>query len=78
MKKKIVQSLQAGKPNLNFLFNYNMPFRAIAKMTGGLIDEAMVKDILFIINGHFWYGFGRVIKDYFYYKRRKRTSYFWK
>ena len=65
LKKKIVQSLQAGKPNLNFLFNYNMPFRAIAKMTGGLIDEAMVKDILFIINGHFWYGFGRVIKDYF-------------
>lgn len=33
MKKK---SEEAGKPDLNILFIYNMPFRAIAKMTGGM------------------------------------------
>lgn len=32
MKKK---SEDAGKPDLNILFIYNMPFRAIVKMTGG-------------------------------------------
>ena len=31
-KKK--KSEEAGKPDLNILFIYNMPFRAIAKMTG--------------------------------------------
>ncbi|GFZ27095.1 glycoside hydrolase family 3 C-terminal domain-containing protein [Lactobacillus corticis] len=65
LKKKIDQSLAVGKPNLNFLFNYNMPFRAMNKMTGDLINSKMAHDILFIINGHFWRGTGRLIKDHF-------------
>ena len=36
MKKK---SEEAGKPDLNILFIYNMPFRAIAKMTGGMVSR---------------------------------------
>ena len=54
-----------GKPDLNILFTYNMPFRAIAKMTGGMVSEKMVDDILFIVNGHFFRGFGRLIVDVF-------------
>ena len=54
-----------GKPDLNVLFIYNMPFRAIGKMAGGMVSRRMVDDILFIVNGHFFRGFGRVIVDFF-------------
>lgn len=54
-----------GKPDLNVLFIYNMPFRAIGKMAGGMVSRKMVDDILFIVNGHFWRGLGRVIADFF-------------
>ena len=53
------------KPNFNILFIYNMPFRAIGKMAGGMVSRKMVDDILFIVNGHFWLGLGRVIVDFF-------------
>ena len=54
-----------GKPDLNVLFIYNMPFRAIAKMSGGMVSKIMVEDILLMVNGHFFKGFGRVIVDFF-------------
>ena len=54
-----------GKPDLNILFIYNMPFRAIGKMAGGMVSEKMVDDILMIVNGHFFRGVGRLIVDFF-------------
>ena len=54
-----------GTPDLNILFIYNMPFRAIGKMSGGIVSRRMVQDILLIVNGHFFRGFGRVIADLF-------------
>lgn len=54
-----------GKPDLNILFIYNMPFRAIGKMSGGMVSEKMVDDIVFLVNGHFWRGLGRIIADFF-------------
>ena len=52
-----------GKPDLNILFIYNMPFRAIAKMSGGIISKRMVDDILVMVNGNFFKGFGKLISD---------------
>ena len=57
----INKSIEKGKPNLNLLFNYNMPFRAIAKMTGGICTMEMAEGILTIVNGHFFKGLGAVI-----------------
>ena len=54
-----------GKPDLNILFIYNMPFRAIGKMAGGMVSDKMVDDIVFLVNGHFWRGLGRLIVDFF-------------
>ncbi|MBQ8833375.1 MAG: glycoside hydrolase family 3 C-terminal domain-containing protein [Oscillospiraceae bacterium] len=67
---KILTSLKSkaedkGKPDLNILFIYNMPFRAIGKMAGGMVSDQMVDDILFIVNGHFFRGLGRLIVDFF-------------
>ena len=54
-----------GVPDLNIHFIYNMPIRATAKMAGGMVDMKMVDDIVFLINGHFWRGLGRIIVDFF-------------
>ena len=44
------KSEKKGKPDLNILFIYNMPFRGLAKMTGGRINRRMVKWILVYVN----------------------------
>ena len=66
MKKKINKAIEEGKPDLNMLFIYNMPFRGMAKMMGGMVSMDMAKDILFIVNGHFFRGCGRLIHHYFH------------
>lgn len=62
MEKK---SEDAGKPDLNILFIYNMPFRAIAKMTGGMVSMEMGEGIVTMVNGHLFRGLGRVISGFF-------------
>ncbi len=54
-----------GEPNLNILFIYNMPVRAMSKFSNGIVSQKMTEDILFMINGHFWRGLGRLIVDFF-------------
>ncbi|MDO4272046.1 MAG: glycoside hydrolase family 3 C-terminal domain-containing protein [Eubacteriales bacterium] len=55
----------AGKPDLNLLFQYNIPFRAIAKMTGGMVSMDMINGVVQAVNGHFFRGFGKVIVGFF-------------
>lgn len=62
MKKKADEK---GKPDLNILFIYNMPFRAMGKMTGGAISMEMVDGIVKLVNGHFFGGLGKIIGGYF-------------
>ena len=66
LKKKISQAIAEGKPDLNMLFIYNMPFRGMAKMMNGMVSMEMAQDILFIANGHFFRGCGRLIQHYFH------------
>lgn len=54
-----------GTPNLNILFIYNMPFRGIAKMTGGMVTMEMAEGILDAVNGHFFKGLGKIIGGFF-------------
>ena len=65
-----------GTPDLNIMFIYNMPFRAISKVAGSMVSEAMVEDILLIFNGHFIRGLGRLIADFF--RNQKATKNFMK
>ena len=46
-------SFKKGKPDLNVLFQYNMPLRALAKMTSGAISMGMVDGIVLEAKG-FW------------------------
>lgn len=74
LARKIQESLDKSKPDLNFLFNYNMPFRAMTKMLGDTISRSMAEDILLIVNGHFWRGSGRLIRDYFQNNRKVKND----
>ena len=51
-----------GEPDLNMLFIYYIPFRAIAKMTGGRVSMEMAEGIVTMVNGHFIKGLRQVIK----------------
>lgn len=62
MKKK---SEEKGKPDLNILFIYNMPFRAIAKMTNGAVSMDMVRGMIDVINGHFFRGVKQIVAGSF-------------
>jgi len=46
------KSIKKGKPDLNIIFIYNMPFRAIGKMAGGMVSQDMCESIVTIVNGH--------------------------
>ena len=54
----------AGKPDLNLLFIYNIPFRGMAKMMNGMVSMAMAEDMLLMVNGHFFRGCGRLIHHF--------------
>ena len=54
-------SIRRGKPDLNILFQYNMPLRALAKMTNGAISMGMVDGIVMEVQGFWIIGLLRVI-----------------
>lgn len=64
LTKRKKKSEDKGKPDLNILFIYNMPFRGIAKMTGGMVSMEMVNGIVDMVNGHFFTGLKVVIAGY--------------
>ena len=72
LDKRLKKSLEAGVPDLNTLFQFNMPFRAIGKMSNGQVSMEMVKSIVLLVNGHFFRGFFGIIFGYF--KNRKANK----
>ena len=56
-------SFNKGKPDLNVLFQYNMPLRALAKMTSGAISMGMVDGIVMELQGFWIIGLVRVIYE---------------
>jgi beta-glucosidase len=69
-----IKSEEKGKPDLNILFIYNMPFRALAKMTAGMVSMEMVEGMLTVVNGHFFKGLGKIIGGFFR-NRKKNKAY---
>ncbi|WP_158372657.1 glycoside hydrolase family 3 C-terminal domain-containing protein [Cellulosimicrobium cellulans] len=63
-----------GEPDLNTLFLLNMPFRAIGKMTNGMVDGAMVDGIVRVVNGHLWTGLGATLRAFVRNRRADRRT----
>ena len=57
------RSIRNGKPDLNILFQYNMPLRALAKMTNGAVSMGMVDGIVWELKGFWVAGLLRVIYE---------------
>jgi beta-glucosidase len=53
-----------GIPDLSILFILNIPMRAIAKMTNGMIDSKTADGLLLTANGHFLKGMALAAKDF--------------
>ena len=51
--------------NLSLVMSLNMPLRAAAHFSGGMLTQPMVDDLVYLLNGHFWGGLGRLIRDFF-------------
>ena len=71
---KLNKSIEKGEPDLNITFIYNMPFRGIAKMAGGMCTIEMAEGILSIVNGHFFKGLGRVIGGFFRSGKKRKAA----
>jgi len=67
-----------GEPDLNMTFIYNMPFRAIGKMSGGVFSQEMCQGIVTMVNGHalaFCQGLGKLVGGFFKQRKiRKKAS----
>lgn len=65
LEARVKKAEEEGTPDLNTLFQYNMPFRAIAKMTGGLVSMEMAEGLVSMVNGHFFQGISKVAAGFF-------------
>ena len=74
LTKKLNKSIERGEPDLNITFIYNMPFRGIAKMAGGMCTMEVAEGILTICNGHFFKGLGRVIGGFFRSGKKRKAA----
>ena len=74
MTNMLNKSIEKGEPDLNITFIYNMPFRGIAKMAGGMCTMEMAEGILTICNGHFFKGIGRVIGGFFRSGKKRKAA----
>lgn len=68
------RSYKKGKPDLNLFFLATMPFRAIAKMSNGMVSIEMTEQIVRIVNGHFFKGLGGLIRSFVKYRKRGKQS----
>ena len=64
MTNMLRDSGRAGSPDLNILFAYNMPLRALAKMTGGLVSLGMVEGMVWELRGLWVVGLARVLVEF--------------
>ena len=74
MTNMLNKSIEKGEPDLNITFIYNMPFRGIAKMAGGMCTMEMAEGILTICNGHFFKGLGAVIGGFFRSGKKRKAA----
>ena len=59
------RSKKRGQPDLNLLFMYNMPLRAIAKMTNGMVSMGMVDGMVLELKGFWLIGILKIWIEFF-------------
>lgn len=70
--QKMNRCMAGRSSDLSTLFIGNMPFRGIAKMTGGPANEQVARSVLLVANGHFFRGFWGIIRGLWAHKKLKK------
>ncbi|WP_198410836.1 glycoside hydrolase family 3 C-terminal domain-containing protein [Microbacterium halophytorum] len=65
-----------GRPHAanNTRFALDLPFRSIARMSAGSVDDAMLDALLVMVNGRFWRGLRQFVSAWRAHGRAKRRS----
>ena len=64
LNKLLDNSMKKGTPDLNLIFINNMPLRALAKMTGGMVSMGMVDAIVMELKGFWIIGLIRTLYEF--------------
>ena len=64
LRSRLDASFAKGKPDLNTVFQYNMPLCALAKMTNGMVSMGMVDGLVWELKGFWLVGIVRVIYEF--------------
>ena len=64
LRCRLDSSFAKGTPDLNTVFQYNMPLRALAKMTNGMVSMGMVDGLVWELKGFWLVGILRVIYEF--------------
>ena len=64
LRCRLDSSFAKGTPDLNTVFQYNMPLRALAKMTNGMVSMGMVDGLVWELKGFWLVGIVRVIYEF--------------
>lgn len=73
-RRQVDKGMASGRPDLNALFRYNMPVRAVAKMTGGAVTMEMAEALLELFNGRFFSGVRHLISALIHKGREARGT----
>ena len=64
LRRRLNASVENGRPDLNVMFQYNMPLRALAKMTNGMVSMGMVDGLVMELKGFWLIGLARVLYEF--------------
>ena len=70
----LVKTGKRSTANLIVMSVYNMPFRGIARMTGGSVSMAMVDGLLLMVNGRFIRGIIKFLKEKRLLRKRNKSG----
>lgn len=65
LARRVAASQSAGEPDLMVLMIFNLPLRALPKLSKGLVTGQMAQDLQYAFNGHTFRGLGRCICSFF-------------
>lgn len=74
LAKKKAKADATGIPDLNINFISNMPFRALGKMSHGLVSLEMVDGLVALVNGRHLKGLGALVGGFFSNRRANRAT----
>lgn len=72
LMKKVLEASRKPTPDMMMVFIYNMPLRAFAKNSGGLVSKRMVEDFRLLANGHTLRGIFRFGRNFLRSKRNAK------